>query len=73
MKKREKVGLKECNNSKAFIEYSNDIQDVGKSILAQSWKKRKILIYLNDMVDDMISNIKLNSIVTWIIYQTQKD
>ena len=39
-----------------------------KMLENQSWhnlgKKRKILIYLNDMVDDMISNIKLNSIVT---------
>ena len=32
IKKREKVGLDHFNDPKAFIEYSNDMQDVYKSI-----------------------------------------
>ena len=32
IKKREKVGLQYCNDTKVFIEYSNDVQDVHKSI-----------------------------------------
>ena len=30
--KREDVGLKEYNDSKAFIEYSNDIDDIYENI-----------------------------------------
>ena len=30
--KRESVGLKNCNDAKAFIEYSNHVQDVYKNI-----------------------------------------
>ena len=30
--KREKIGLKHCNNAKAFIKYSNHMQDVYKNI-----------------------------------------
>ena len=30
--KREKVGLDHCNDPEAFIEYSNDMQDVYKNI-----------------------------------------
>ena len=30
--KREKVGLNHCDDPKVFIEYSNDMQDIYKSI-----------------------------------------
>ena len=43
--KREKVGLKHYDDSKAFIEYSNDMQDVYKNIEEYNLgKKRKVLI-----------------------------
>ena len=42
--KRESTGLKHFNDTKAFIEYSNDIQDVYKTIGEDNIdKKRKIL------------------------------
>ena len=42
--KRENVGLKYFNDPKAFIEYSNDMQDVYKNIDEYNpGKKRKIL------------------------------
>ena len=45
--KREKVGLKHYDNAKAFIEYSNDMQDVYKNIDEYNTdKERKILIAL---------------------------
>ena len=58
IKKREKVGLTHFNDPKAFIEYSNDMQDVSKNIDDyHSGKKRKILILFDDMIADMIKNL----------------
>ena len=52
--KRESTGLKYLNDSKAFIEYSNDIY---KNIEEYNQnKKRKILIVFDDMIADMLSN-----------------
>ena len=62
--KREKVGLNHFNDPKAFMEYSNDMQDVYKNIEDYNpIKKRKILIVFDDMIADMINNNKLNPIV----------
>ena len=63
--KREKVGLKHYDDSKAFIEYSNDMQDVYKNIEEYILgKKRKVLIVFDDMIADMINNKKLIPVVT---------
>ena len=65
--KREKVSLKYFNDPKAFIEYSNDMQDVYKNIEEYNpEKKRKVLMVFDDMIADMINNKKLNSVVTEI-------
>ena len=48
--KRKKVGLKHFNNSKAFIEYSNGVDDIYKNIEEYNPSKiRKILIVFDDM------------------------
>ena len=53
------------NDPKAFMEYSNDMQDVYKNIEGYNpIKKRKVLIIFDDMIADMINNNKLNPIVT---------
>ena len=63
--KRESTRLKNVNDTKAFIEYSNDMQDVYKNIDKYNVEKeRKILIVFDDMIADMINNNKLNSVVT---------
>ena len=63
--KREKVGLNHFNDPKAFMEYSNVMQDVYKNIeYYNPIKKRKVLIIFDDVIADMISNNKLNPIVT---------
>ena len=63
--KRESIGLKHFNDPKAFIEYSNDMQDVYKNINKYNLdEENKILIGFDDMIVDMINNKKLNSIVT---------
>ena len=63
--KRGKVGLNHFNDPKAFMEYSNDMQDVYKNIENYSpIKKRKVLIIFDDMIAEMINKNKLNPIVT---------
>ena len=58
--KRESTGLKHFNDPKAFIEYSNDMQDVYKSIDEYNAdKERKILIFFDDMIAGMINNKKI--------------
>ena len=62
--KREKVGLDHFKDPKAFMEYSNDMEDVYKNIENYNpGKTRKILIVFDDMVADMINNKKLNPAV----------
>ena len=73
IKKRESAGLKHFNDPKAFIEYSNDMQDVYKNIDEYNTdKERKILIVFDDMIADMINNKKLNSIVTELFIRGRK-
>ena len=71
--KRESVGINHFNDPKAFIEYSNDMQDVYKNIDEYNIdKERKILIVFNDMIADMINNKKLNSVVTELFIRGRK-
>ena len=71
--KREKVGLDNFDDPKAFIEYSNDMQDVHKNIDDYNpRKKRKVLIVFHDMIANMINNNKLNPIVTELFIRGRK-
>ena len=73
IKKRESTCLKYLNDSKAFIEYSNDIDDIYQNIEDYNPnKKQKILIVFDDMIADMLSNKKLNPIVTEIFIRERK-
>ena len=71
--KREKVGLNHFDDPKAFMEYSNDMQDVYKNIEDYNpIKKRKVLIVFDDMIADMINNKKLNPVVTELFIRGRK-
>ena len=71
--KRKSTGLKHFNDPKAFIEHSNDIQDVYKNIEQYNiGKKRKILIAFDDMIADVINNEKLNPVVTGLLIRGRK-
>ena len=60
-------------NLPAFIEYSNDMQDVYKNIEDYNLgKKLKVLIVFDDMIADMINNKKLNPIVTELFIRGRK-
>ena len=69
----EKVSLKLYDDSKAFIEYSNDMQDVYKNIEEYNpGKIRKVLIVFDYMVSDIINNKKLNPVVTELFIRGRK-
>ena len=71
--KRKKVGLDHLKDPKAFMEYSNDMEDVYKNIENYNpGKKRKILIVFDDMIADMINNKKLNPVVTELFIRGRK-
>ena len=63
--KRESICLKYVNDSKAFIGYSNDMDNIYKNIKEYNANKKwKRLILLDDMIADTLSNRKRNAIVT---------
>ena len=71
--KNESTGLKHFNDSKAFLEYSNDMDDIYKIVQEYNPnKKRKILIVFDAMVADVLSNKKLNPIVTELFIRGRK-
>ena len=71
--KREGAGINHFNDSKAFIEYSNDMHDVYKNIDKYNPdKENNILIVFDDIIADMIHNKKLNSIVTELFIRGRK-
>ena len=63
--KRKSTNLNYFNDSKSFIKYSNNMDDIYKNVEDYNLnKKRKIIIVSDDVVADMLSNKKLNPIVT---------
>ena len=71
--KLEKVGLKHYDNPKDFIEYSNDMHYVYLNFEEYDLgRKRKVLIAFDDMIPDMINNVKLNPIVTELFIRGRK-
>ena len=71
--KRESIGLKHINDPIAFVEYSNDMQDVYKNIEEYNTdKEHKILTVFDGIIADMINNKKLNSIVTELFIRGRK-
>ena len=67
--KREGVGIDHFKDSKAFIEYSNDMRDVYKNINDYNPDpENTILIVFHNMIADMVHNKKLYSTLTeWFI------
>ena len=64
IKKRENAGIKNLNDLNAFTECSNTMDDVYENINDyNSSRKRKILIVFDDMIADIITNKKFQSII----------
>ena len=59
---QKKRRLKNFNDSKAFTEYPNDMDDIYKNLDGYNLnKKRKVLIVFHDVVADVLKNRKAQS------------
>ena len=70
--KRESTGLKHFNNPKAFIEYSNNMQDVYKNIEEYNIGKKRIVSIVFMTIADIANNKKLNPVVTELFIRGRK-
>ena len=71
--KLEDVGTKHFNDSKAFIEYFNNMDNIYKNISEHNPnKKYKMLIVFDNKIFDMLNNEKLNKIVTELFIRCRK-
>ena len=70
--KRESIGLKYLNDRKAFIEYSSELDDIYKNIEEYNPNKIRKILPVVDMISDMLSNKKLNPILTELFIRGRK-
>ena len=64
IKTRENVGPKRLHDPKSFTEYSSYMDDVYNNIDDYNWtRKRKILTVFDDMIGDIMTNIKFQVII----------
>ena len=62
--KREQAGLKNLNDPKAFIEYSNDMSDALDNIKNHNKNRdKKVLIVFDDMISDIEYNNDFKQII----------
>ena len=72
IKNRENAGIKHLNDSKAFIECSNTMDDIYENINNYNPnRRRKILIVFDDMIAD-ITNKKFQSIIKELFIRCKK-
>ena len=69
---REGTGLKYLNDLKAFIKYSNDMDDIYENIEEYNPNKKRKIFFFYDMIADMLSNKKRNPIVTELFIRGRK-
>ena len=70
---RKNAGIKNYNDPNAFIEYSNTMDDVFENIDDYKTKmKRRILIVFDDMIADIMTNKKFESIITELFIMFRK-
>ena len=66
-------GINHFSDSTAFIEYSNDMDDVFANIYDYDKKrKRKVLIVLDDMIADIMSSKKFKAIIKKFFIRCRK-
>ena len=68
-----KKGIKHVNDSNAFIECSNTMDDIYENIDNYNpSRKRKILIIFDDMITDIMTNEKFQSIIKELFIRCRK-
>ena len=71
--KREQAGIKNLNDPHAFIEYSNDMNDVLEDIINYDKNRdKKVLIIFDDMIADIIRSEKFKAIVKELFIRCRK-
>ena len=66
IKNRKNTGIKHVNNDNAFIEYSNTMGDYNPN------GRRKILIVLDDMIADIMTNKKFQATIKELFIRCRK-
>ena len=73
IKKREDVGIKHVNYSKAFIECSNTMDDIYEKINDySSIRKRKKIIVFDDMIANIMTNRRFQAITKELFIRCRK-
>ena len=73
MNKREQAGIKNLNYPKAFIEYSDDMDDVLDDINNYNKNRdKKVLIVFDDMIADIEYNKNFKRIIKELFYRARK-
>ena len=73
IKNRENAGIKHVNYLNAFIEYSNTMDDVYENIDDYNpSRKIKILIIFGDMIADIMTNKKFQSMIKGLFIRCRK-
>ena len=71
--KREQAGIKNLNDPHAFIEYSNDMNDVLEDINNYNKNRdQKVLIIFDDMIADIMRSEKFKAIVKELFIRCRK-
>ena len=71
--KREQAGIKNLNDPHAFIEYSDDMDDVLDDINNYNKNRdKKVLIVFDDMIPDIEYNKKFKRIIKELFYRARK-
>ena len=71
--KREQAGIKNLNDPHAFIEYSNDMDDVLDDISNyNTTRDKKVLIVFDDMIADIMSSKKFKAIIKELFIRCKK-
>ena len=73
IRNRKNAGIKHLNDSKAFIKCSNTMNDVNENIENYNPNRnRKILIVFDDMIADIMTNKKFQSIIKNLFIRCRK-
>ena len=71
--KREQAGIKNLNDPHAFIEYSNDIDDVLDDINNYDKNRdKKVLVVFDNMIADIMSSKKFKAIIKELFIKCRK-
>ena len=73
IKNSENAGIKHLNDSKAFIECSNTMDDIYENIENYNRnRKRKMLIVFDDTIADIMTNKKFQSLIKELFIRCRK-